>query len=750
MLTQHHLNSHGRHAQDLRSYLGERRVIGQSLIGVIALALSLTLVSLNASAAPLPQLGYDLADNLPHAHRFSDGVTVDLNDISSVKHLRDTMRRWVYRYQFQGRDAALPQSIRAEFWIPITRELSKEKLALEVVLAPTGKKQLMDAFVDGKKVKSVTFKSADWQHLKIELPSSVVSEKIARVKLHFRRRHEVSGGGKSPAAIRAVRLGRADATPLPVDERELSAALSHRASGSVRLATGQGLDYYIAPSDAASMLRGTVSGGPVDILAQVDGKAPVKLSSASGAFKLDLKRYAQRPTRLMLRAKGDATVSGKIGGAASATQPDVKKPKYVVFWLIDTLRADKLDFYKAKNSNGRAKVKTPHLSAFAKESVVFEPFYVQGNESKASHASLFTGVYPVSHKVYNHKAKLPKSLTTIAELFKGLKYHTGGYVSNGYVSDKWDFAQGFKTFQNFIREGKANNARAVFKAAKRFIKKRKKSPFYLYLGTSDPHVTYRRHKEYISDYYPKKYEGRYMKNITGDELGKLKKKGPPSDKDKERIEALYENEIAFNDHYFGELIKTLKAEGIYDETLIIVSADHGDEFWEHGSCGHGHSLYQELVSVPLVIRWPSSLSPRRFEAGADGVDLLPTLASIMGKPLKDKLQGRDLVSQLSVSDAYPQAVMASQGKEQFALAVGPAKVIYRGPGSLQAFDLKRDHRERDDVSKSHPVTTLTALDPVLLYLTRPRSWSKRDYGAPNALSARFPSDFPSAWRKPRK
>ena len=716
-----------------------------------AIATSFSLAPLSGQAAPLPHLGYDLAHNLPHAHRIRDGLVIDLNDISGVKYLRDARRRWVYGSTFKGRVAALPQSIRADFWVPIPREISSgQKLALDVVLAPTGNKQVMDVFVAGKKIKNVTFASSDWQTVRVALPARVISDQITKVKLHFRRRHEVAAAGKSPAAIRALRIGPSSAQPLPHDESTLSALLRARSGDHVRLGAGHGLDYYVTPTKNANTLKGKVKGGSMEVWAQTDHKTPKKISEVSGSFKVNLKRYASQPLRLMFRAQQNAvTFQGRLGGERKARLPKIKAPKYVVFWLIDTLRADKLPFYQTPNTNKRAKVKTPHLSAFAKESVVFEPFYVQGNESKASHASLFTGVYPISHKVYNHKAKLPQSLTTIAELFKRLKYHTGGYVSNGYVSDKWNFSQGFQTFQNFIREGKANNARAVFKAAKRFIKKRKKSSFYLYLGTSDPHVTYRRHKQFIKDYYPKEYTGRYMKNITGGELGDLKKKGPPSDKDKERIEALYENEIAFNDFYFGELIKTLKAEGIYDDTLILVSADHGDEFWEHGGCGHGHSLYEELISVPLMIRWPSSLKAGRFEAGADGVDLLPTLATLMGTKLKDPVQGRDLSAQLSVTDAYPQATMASQGKDQFTLAAGPAKVIYRGPGSLQVFNLAKDHGESKDLSESHPITTLSALDPLLLYLARPRSWSKVNYGAPNALTDQFPQSFPQSWSKPR-
>ncbi len=724
----------------------------RQLFGSLTLVLSMTLIWSTAGLAS-PNLGYNLVDNLPNAHVYESGVIADLSQMSAVKYLRDARRRWVYDYSFKGRKAALPQSIRADFWLPITRELAKKDLALDVVLAPTGAKQVMDVFVGGQKIKNINFKDNDWQSVRIKVPAKAVSStSLVKVKLHFRKRHELKGGGKSPAAIRAIRLGLPSATELPSDEGKLQAFLARSAGKNISLAGGQGIDYYVSPSANSSLLKGKASGGSVEVWTQLDGKKAQKLGLAKGDYKLNLKEFTGKAVRLMLRNTGEGTVklNGQIGGFKAGKAVKLNKPKYVVFWLIDTLRADKLPFYEVKNSNGRKKVKTPNLVTLAKESMVYEPFYVQGNESKASHASLFTGVYPIAHKVYNHKAKLPKSYTTIAELFKKNGYHTGGYVSNGYVSDRWDFDQGFQTFTNFIRESKANNAKAVVKSAKRFIKKRKKKPFYLYLGTSDPHVTYRRHKEYIKDYFSKEYKGRYMKNITGGELADLKEKGAPSDTDKERVEALYENEIAFNDFHFGELVKTLKAEGIYDETMIIVSADHGDEFWEHGSCGHGHSLYQELINVPLMIRWPKSIGAGRFEAGADGVDLLPTLATLIGAKFNDKVQGRDLSEQHSVSDAYPQAVMASKGVEQFTLKVGPAKVIYRGPGSVEAYNLDTDLKESKNLSDTHPILTQTALDPLAIYLSRPRTWSKKTFGAANALSSDFPKSFPKAWLKPKK
>ncbi|MCB9553756.1 MAG: sulfatase [Myxococcales bacterium] len=486
-------------------------------------------------------------------------------------------------------------------------------------------------------------------------------------------------------------------------------------------------------------LVGSAAGGTVEVSTQLDGGKPSRLGGG-GALSLPLDPVAGKAVRVMLRGKGGAVklTGGKLDGGV-AKKPAIAKPKYVVVWLIDTLRADKLPFYRVPNANGRPKVETPNLAALAKEALVFEPYWVQGNESKASHASLFTSTYPVVHRVYTQEANLPDKLTTIAEVFKKAGYKTGGYCSNGYVSDRWNFDQGFAKgdFRNFIREGGANNAKAIVKAAKGFIDANKGKPFYLYLGTSDPHVTYRAHKEFIGKYDTGgEYTGRYKKALSGEELGKIKgQKNPPGERDRKRIEALYENEIAFNDKHFGEVIAHLKAAGIYDETLIIVTSDHGDEFWEHGSAGHGHSLHQELVNVPMMIRFPGVLGGKRAEFGMDGVDLLPLLADIVGQPRPDDAQGLDVLPLIGAEGAiYPRATIASMGTGSYALQVGPAKVIMRSERSITAYDTKADPAEKSDVFGDKVVLSMAAMDPLSLFLSRAAKWDKAKWGAPNNLT----------------
>ena len=178
----------------------------------------------------------------------------------------------------------------------------------------------------------------------------------------------------------------------------------------------------------------------------------------------------------------------------------------------------------------------------------------------------------------------------------------------------------------------------------------------------------------------------------------------------------------------------------------------GAWLWEHGSCGHGHSLYQELISVPLMIRWPSAFPKGRFTAGSEGVDLLPTMIELIGGSLSKgaQLQGRSLLPQLKETESYPQAHMASQATDRFALAFNKAKVIFRGRGAIESYDLSKDRVEARDLSKDNAVLTSAALDPLLIYLSRPRSWDKATWGAPNSLSASFPRGLPKAWLKPPK
>ncbi len=677
---------------------------------------------------------FDLKMNLPLAHIYEGGVVADASVPGFVKYLRDKRNRWKRGVKLEGRSVAYAPGLQANLWIPVGAELKGKELVLEAIIHPFGKGQRMDLFLEGKKISSPKLKKG-WQLIRKTLKPKKTG--LLKVRLHFRKATN-QGGFKTAVAIRAIRLGLASTPALPLDETHLMKRLSRSQGDQLRLPAQGGLDWYLTPPPKMS-LKGE-SSAPFELSYQLDQKKPKSLKAGKN-LGVDLSKLGGEAVRLMLRGKQETLIKGKIFGKKGGAEFKRKKPKYVIFWLIDTLRSDKLKFYDYPNTNNR-KVKTPNLDKFAKDSTIFEPFYIQGNESKASHASLFTGMYPVAHKVYTEKAKLSNKFTTIAEAFKTAGYYTQGFCSNGYISKKWNFTQGFNAFTNFIRESKAHNAAAVNKAAfkwiDKFLKKRPNDSFYLYLGTTDPHVTYRMHKDFIGDYSKLKYKGSYKKYLSGQELGKIKgRKNPPSAKNRKRIEALYENEIAFNDHHFGRLVAYLKEKGIYDQTLILITGDHGDEFWEHGSCGHGHSVHQELVNVPMLMRLPGVFPAKKVRSGAEAVDLLPTLMDLLGQKIPKEVQGESWLRLINADGAWPQAILASQGRGTYALAVGRAKVIMSSEASIKIYDLKKDPGELKNLFSQRTILSLAALDPLSIFFSRAKSWNKHRWGPPNNLREGF-------------
>jgi len=664
-----------------------------------------------------PRLDYDLRANLPLAHTYRAGVVADAAQVGFVKYIRDLGRRWKLDQREDDRPVAFPPGRQAQLWLPVGPELAGRPLVVEVLIKPIRQKRL-DLFVNGKKVGEPVL-TGGWQQVRLPLPARAVKEGLAEVRLYFGKRRR-RAGIRTCAAIRYVRIALASAKAAPTDEAQLATFLRPAtSSGALRLPRSGGLDYYITPVKGLKLV-GSASGGQVEVLLQRDGEKPQTLAAAA-TLEVPLDAAAGQAVRLMLRGKGgDVTlIDGGIRGARAGARIAAAKPKHVIFWLIDALRADKLDFYDPAGAK-RPQVKTPHIGAVAAKGVVFDPFWVNSNESKAGHASFWTGTYPAVHRVVSHRAKLRESQLTIAEAFREAGYQTAGFISNGYISRRWNFHQGFQHVTNFIREGKPNDARAVVKAAIPWINRNKDKEFIKQYDVGPP------------------YQGPYRRYLSGNSLGKIKQsKRRPSARERARIEAIYENELAYNDKHFGRLVAHLKKLGIDQQTLIIISADHGEEFWEHGSCGHGNGLHREQVSVPLILRWPGVLPAGKVVSGHDGVDLQATLLHVLGREQPEEVQGESLLPFVGAARVYPRAMMASSESGAYALRINKVKVIARSAAAIDAYDLSSDPREQKDVSRRRPVLTLAGLDPLLIFASRPKEWRKSTWGVPNNLLSGF-------------
>jgi arylsulfatase A-like enzyme len=325
--------------------------------------------------------------------------------------------------------------------------------------------------------------------------------------------------------------------------------------------------------------------------------------------------------------------------------------------------------------------------------VVFDQAYSNSPWTRTSVVSLFTGLHPESHGVHDKEDAAPDSLVTMAEWFRDAGFETVGFSSNISVSAKFLLDQGFEQFTYFPHEpyfaGREEEnpgyvpVSGMFPPIREWLRRPHERPFFLYIHTTDPHAQYRP---------PPVYRRWGLRSAD-----------------------MYDGEVLFSDDYFGRLVDLLALQGVLDETLVIFTADHGEELHDHGQSGHGHTLYNELLRVPLVVRHPS-LVPGHRAGPVRLIDLLPTLAEWYGLPLElEGVQGRSILPVLrGARDPWPRLRFVL-GQIRYpskivgeSLQMGGFKMIHtvqdrRGKRDVwELYDVQRDPGERDDRIEASP------------------------------------------------
>ncbi len=419
-------------------------------------------------------------------------------------------------------------------------------------------------------------------------------------------------------------------------------------------------------------------------------------------------------------------------------------PKNVVVWLTDDTRADRYPLY-----NPKSRVETPVFDELAKTSTLFKVAYTQGNESRVSHASLWTSVYPGVHKMIPEKAKLPSEFVTLAEAVRPSGRYTAGVMANGFIDAFWGFGDGWDSLRNNIHDKPAHglSADAILSDGLKVIDglQARSKPFFLYLGTIDAHVSWRAHEPWLSQYDRPNgpYSGLFVKGCSDPDeekivLGKLH----VSERDKERIRAIYDSDVSYNDAVLGKLVAELRRRKLFDETMLIVTSDHGEEFWDHGKIGHGQSLREELVHVPFLIRYPPLFPARVVDEGIDVMDLLPTLTEALGVATPEAVQGESLIPLAQgLVAGYPRPAIASQYELAHTLRLGRYKLWVGGSGDTRLFDVVADPREDHELSASHPVERRALTDALGTWMAFRNQWKKRRWGVASNLLPSFTAEL---------
>ncbi len=391
--------------------------------------------------------------------------------------------------------------------------------------------------------------------------------------------------------------------------------------------------------------------------------------------------WKARPHRAHFKP-GPAGDAEPLAPLTEITPPE--RPYSVVLIVVDTLRADHLSGW------GYPRPTSPHLDALAARGIRFAQAHSQAPWTTASVGSLMTSRYPTTLGILGERAALPEEVTTLAESLRAAGLATGAFVSHSFCSDEYNFDQGFETFNDENVLGHLGvSSTGVTDAALAWLDQVGHRPFFLWAHYFDPHFAYILHPEYAFD---TPYDGPVRSDMKFSALGALTL-GPA---DKAELERLYDSEVAWTDAQIGRLLDHLD-----DRTLVVFTADHGEEFLDHGRLGHSKTVYEELVHVPLVVSCPHWM-PGVVEVPVANLDVFPTVLACLGAAGPPDLAGRPLGPEPPTS----KTVFTQTAKRNGIVAAirGTEKVI-RSKNGAERYDLATDPGERNNlgVSPDHPL-----------------------------------------------
>jgi arylsulfatase A-like enzyme len=329
---------------------------------------------------------------------------------------------------------------------------------------------------------------------------------------------------------------------------------------------------------------------------------------------------------------------------------------------------------------------------------------------------------------------------TIDDVAKKASKYIAGVSANGYIRPERGFGTQWDQFVNHITQGGGLKGIDVLDKGIKFITPKKDQPWFLYMGWIDTHVTWRAKSPWIEKYDPG-YKGKFETSYGDDGPGGSKGKGL-SEKEINHVRAIYDSNISYQDDLLGKLVEKLTEWGIYDKTMIIITADHGDELWEEkDKVGHAGSQRQTVIHVPMMIHYPPMFPGAKIQAGTEGVDIVPTLADVLGVAFDPEWQGQSLLPLAQGADGYPLLATSSAYENSHAGRIGHWKIQLKGGGAPRLWNLAKDPEEKTDIWGSAHIGARLLLDPMWLLRGWNAEWKKSQWGNAASVSSRFAADL---------
>lgn len=431
------------------------------------------------------------------------------------------------------------------------------------------------------------------------------------------------------------------------------------------------------------------------------------LAAASLALSVWLTRWRETTELRPPLVPGGALILGLVSFAFLAQPPPARRPDApnVIVILIDVLRADHLSCY------GYERETSPIIDAFADEAILFENPVAASTFTKTSVASLFSGLPPHRHGVYYGQFRsdtddvlsdvLGNEIHTLAERMFDAGLHTEAWVENAQLRAYMGFSQGFSRYHDQPGEAEAIRLKHLAWLNGPTTSK----PFFTYLHFLDVHGPYNPPEPFYGKFGPKenrlyglgyddwavfKYRTRYKGEVLDEEeLAVMRNR--------------YDECIASIDRWIGVVFDDLREHGLYDDSLIVITGDHGEGFWEHGFISHSTMPFEELVKVPLIVKLPGAAQGgKRVSQAVSHLDLVSTLVEAVGGDTSG-LEGQSLWPLLEDPETpLPPREHFVEIHKTIGLRTDRWKYFLRPTEEAELYDLESDPGEQNNVVQGHP------------------------------------------------
>jgi arylsulfatase A-like enzyme len=475
-----------------------------------------------------------------------------------------------------------------------------------------------------------------------------------------------------------------------------------------KVAMGWLIGLLVSPAVAAIIARR--SGRPTV-------RAPTLWRTASKAV---LGAVSLAPAAVWVNAAlpaGIGSESARVGRPIGDDRPNI------VLITIDALRPDHLGVY------GSSLGLTPNLDAFAEEATRYDAAYAAAPWTLPSFGTIFTSRPPSECGLktpavyggdwYVHRARLPEGVPLLSERLRAAGYVTAAELTNPFLAEHRGWSRGFGDFRNedipnvsTLVTSRTARAETVTENARLWLKLNPRGPFFLWVHYLDPHAPY------DAPDTPAELRAQYPQEWrTSWEHGRDHRSEMSSETQLQYTEfrrAMYGEEVRYADRWFGELLKELKRTRRYERSLVIVTSDHGEELFDHDGFDHGHTMYEELLWVPLLVKWPEgSICDERVGQTVGLMDLAPTILSFAGAQPLEGARGHALPTADGGPGEHVYSEAVLHGAEQTALTTPERKVICHlseNPGEprFEVYDRRRDRGEQHDIAQVPAGAEVTA------------------------------------------